>query len=114
MLKESKIDGFLALNCALITDKTNVSIGRKTPLQYPKDLYKWTTEIIVRERLHSHLIPTKELAADGYDGLMGAAKAEKVQKNFEEFLRKRAALVLKAVRHLAEGRQLSAQELHID
>ena len=112
LLKECKIDGLLALNCALISDKTNVSIGRKTPLQYLKDRYKWTTEIIVRERLQSHLIPIEELAADGYDGLTGTARAEKVQRNFEAFLRKRAALILKATRHLAEGRQLSPQELY--
>ena len=34
LLKEAKIDSYLAVNCALISDKTNISIGRKTPLQY--------------------------------------------------------------------------------
>lgn len=31
LLKESGIHNFLALNCALIADKTNISIGRKDP-----------------------------------------------------------------------------------
>ena len=57
LLNEAEIDSYLALNCALISDNTNVTIGRKDPLEYLKDRYKWTTEEIVRERLQSHLIP---------------------------------------------------------
>ena len=114
MLKEAKIDSYLAVNCALISDTTNISIGRKTPLQYLKDRYKWTTEIIVRERLQSHLIPVEELAADGYDGLSGSAKAERLRKNFEAFKRRRAQLILKAMRCLSDGRQLSAQEIYAE
>jgi hypothetical protein len=87
------------------------SIGRKTPLQYLTDRYKWTTEIIVRERLQSHLIPMEELATDGYDSLPESAKAERLRKNFDAFLRRRAQLILRAMRCLADGRQLSAQEI---
>lgn len=112
LLREVGIDGYLALNCALISDKTNISIGRKTPLQYLKDRYKWTTEIIVRERLQSHLIPIKELAADSYEGLSRSAKTERLRTNFEAFMRRRAQLILKAMRCLADGRQLSAQETY--
>lgn len=107
LLKEADIDGFLALNCALIADKTNITIGRKEPLQYLKDRYEWTTEAIVRERLQSHLIPIAELANGGYEGLSPEAKADKLRTDFDAFLRKRAELVMQAARLLAEGHQLS-------
>jgi hypothetical protein len=32
LLKEAEIPSYLALNCALISDKTNMSIGRKDPV----------------------------------------------------------------------------------
>ena len=44
LLKEAGINSFLALNCALISDKTNISIGRKDPLVYLKDRYKWSSK----------------------------------------------------------------------
>ncbi|HAO79088.1 MAG TPA: hypothetical protein DCQ92_08955 [Verrucomicrobia subdivision 3 bacterium] len=112
LLKEAGIESYRALNCALIKDKTNISIGRKDPLQYLKDRYEWTSESIVRERLQSHLIPIKELANGGYEGLSTAAKDEKLKLDFDMFLRKRAELVIKAVKLLAEGRQLSLGEIY--
>lgn len=111
LLKEAEINSYLALNCALVTDTTNISIGRKDPLEYLKDRYKWISEAIVRERLESHLIPIKELANGGYNGLSPNDKREKLKKDFEDFLRRRAELIIKAVKYLAEGRQLSAPEL---
>ena len=113
LLKEAEVDGFLALNCALISDKTNISIGRKDPLQYLKDRYKWTSETIVRERLQSHLIPIEELANGGYERLSEKEKIEKVKCDFSAFIQKRAELVMKAVRLLAEGRQLSVAEIYL-
>jgi hypothetical protein len=112
LLKEAGVESYRALNCALIKDKTNISIGRKDPLQYLKDRYEWTSESIVRERLQSHLIPIKELANGGYEGLSKSEKEEKIKKDFELFLRKRAELVVKAAKLLAEGRQLSAGEIY--
>lgn len=108
LLKEAEINSFLALNCALIADKTNMSIGRKDPLLYLKDRYKWTTETIVTERLQSHLIPISELANGGYEGLTDEAKSNKLREDFTKFLECRAALVMMAVRLLAEGRQINA------
>lgn len=111
LLKEAGINSFLALNCALISDKTNISIGRKDPLEYLKDRYEWTSEEIVRERLQSHLIPIPELANGGYEGLSSAAKAEKLERDFERFLQRRSALVMRAVRVLAKGRQVTASTI---
>lgn len=108
LLNEAEIHSSVALNCALITDKTNISIGRKDPLEYLKDRFQWTSEAIVNERLQSHLIPVPELANGGYEGLSDTAKKEKLKRDFDQFLQKRAVLVMKTVRLLAEGRQVSA------
>ena len=111
LLKEADIPSYLALNCALISDKTNMAIGRKDPVDYLKDRYEWTTEEIVKERLHSHLVPIPELANGGYEGCQEDEKNKKLLADFQGFLSRRAALVMRAVRILAEGRQLSAAEI---
>ena len=111
LLKEAEISSFLALNCALISDKTNISIGRKDPLQYMKDRYEWTSEEIVSERLQSHLIPIRELANGGYEGLSEEQKTEKLGNDFDAFTRRRAEIVMKAVKLLADGHQVSAVEI---
>jgi len=112
LLKEAEVNSFLSLNCALISDKTNVSIGRKDPLKYLKDRYEWSTEAIVQERLQSHLIPIQELANGGYEELSTIDKAQKIRGDFNLFLKKRAELVVKAVKLLVDGRQLSARDLY--
>lgn len=112
LLKEAGIPSFLALNCALIEDKTNLNIGRKDPLAYLKERYQWVAEDIVEHRLQSHLIPVKELANGGYEDLSELEKTEKLEKDFDAFLNKRANLVMVAVEKLAKGQQLSASEVY--
>ena len=112
LLKEAEINSFLALNCALISDKTNISIGRKDPLEYMRDRYEWTNEEIVSERLQSHLIPINELANGGYEGLSNGQKKEKLERDFAEFIQYRANLVMKALNLLLGGHQLSASEIY--
>lgn len=111
LLKEAEINGSLALNCSLVKDKTNMSIGRKDPLEYMRDRYQWTTEEIVSERLQSHLIPEKELANGGYEGIDDLEKSKKLKEDFEIFLIRRAEIIIKAVKYLADGRQLSRYEI---
>ncbi len=111
LLKKSEIDSYKALNCALIADKTNISIGRKDPLVYLSERYQWVTEGIVKERLDSHLIPIEELANGGYENMGDEEKTVKLAKDFDTFLRKRAELVLRAASILIEGRQLSVSEI---
>ena len=111
LLKGAGINSFLAMNCALIDDKTNYDIGRKDPKQYLMDRYKWTSETIVSDRLQSHLIPIKELETGGYENLSDSEKNIKVAADFKAFIRRRAELIFKAVKQLAEGRQLSASEI---
>lgn len=114
LLREAEINSYLALNCALITDTTNMTIGRKDPLEYLKDRYAWTSEKIVEERLHSHLIPIPELANGGYEKLSEVEKKVKTGDDFDQFIRRRAEVILKAAALLAQGRQLSASELFND
>lgn len=112
LLKEAGINGTLSLNCALICDKTNISIGRKEPLEYLSDRYKWSSEEIVAERLRSHLIPIQELANGGYEKLSDEQKDTKLRDDFQAFISRRAELVGKAAKRFAEGRQLSAVEVY--
>ena len=112
LLKEADINSFLALNCSLISDKTNITIGRKDPLEYMKDRYEWTSEDIVKERLQSHLIPIKELANGGYVGLNDEEKGEKLKADFEEFINRRAELIMSAVKLLTEGHQLNPTSIY--
>ena len=111
LLKEAEIESYLALNCAFIADKTNLSIGRKDPVEYLKDRYKWTSEAIVEERLQSHLIPIPELANGGYEGLSDEEKAAKLKTDFEAFITRRADLVLAALQRLCDGHQLSIADV---
>jgi hypothetical protein len=111
-LKEANIDSYLALNCALISDSTNQTIGRKDPLFYLKERYKWTTEEIVNERLNSHLIPVPELANGGYEQCESAeARKEKISKDFDTFIRKRASLIACAAKDLTEGKYISSTQI---
>ena len=64
------------------------------------------------EKLQSHLIPINELANGGYVGLSDDNKIEKLKNDFEAFKRRRAELVMKAVKLLADGHQLSAAEIY--
>ncbi len=111
LLKEAGVESYLALNCALISDTTNASIGRKEPLQYLKDRYEWTSEDVVRGRLQSHLIPIPELANGGYENLSDSDRVEKIRRDFSAFIRRRGELIRKAVQCLTDGRQLSLSEI---
>jgi hypothetical protein len=112
LLKEADIESYLALNCALITDSTNLSIGRKDPLVYLKERYKWVTEDIVNERLNSHLIPIPELASGGYEMCVSEdERKQKITQDFGSFLKKRARLFAEAAKVLVDGKQISSSEI---
>lgn len=113
LLEEAEIDGNLALNCALISDSTNINIGRKDPLQYLKERYEWATEDIVHERLNSHLIPVKELANGGYEGITDKERKEKIARDFDLFVRKRAEYMAYAAEQLVEGKNISSSQIII-
>ena len=78
-----------ALNCALISWKTNRRIGAKTPKDYIEERAKDAnaTETQVRARLESHLVPYDHLIASDFAG----------------FLDQRAQMVHTPMRKLCEG-----------
>lgn len=57
-----------ALNCVLITMSTNRNISSKDPLKYLGERIDRADlgEQVVRDRLHSHLVPFDELQVGGY------------------------------------------------
>lgn len=103
LLSEAKIKSPLALNCALITKKTNRIIGRKDPLDYLQERVQWADEDTVRARLRSHLISFDMLATAKYTGLDGDALRPKLEEDFNHFLRDRATLVVAAMTQLTQG-----------
>lgn len=116
LLQEAGIESFLALNCALVTAKTNRTIGRKDPLDYLKDRVEWAGEAAVRTRLKTHLLDYDTLAAATYVDehkrpLTGDALAARLKHDFEAFLDKRAKLVALTAAHLAGGEQPSYESL---
>lgn len=108
---DNEINSTVALNCALITGKTNRVIGRKEPLTYLKERYDWASETIIQQRLQSHLIPMSELKAGSYEGLSEEAKAEKIKVDYESFLAKRATLISKAVIKLTAGEDVNVTDI---
>jgi len=115
LLQEAGIESSLALNCALVTWKTNRHIGRKDPLKYLKDRVEWTDEDTVRQRLRTHLLDYDALLLATYeDGglqLQGASLSTKLSKDFDAFLDQRATIVANAVTHLADGRLITLESL---
>lgn len=111
ILKKAEIESYLALNCSLITDKTNLNISNKEPFNYLKERYDWTSEDIVNSRLKSHLIPIEELKNGGYENLSQETKKVKVAKDFEAFIKKRGLYVIEAVKQLTKGKDISATEI---
>lgn len=115
LLQEAEIESYLALNCALVTWKTNRTIGRKDPLEYLKDRVDWSDETTVKQRLETHLLDYEQLAQATYsqgDTLMeGEGFAAKLAEDFSTFLKKRALLVEIAASYFADGRLLSLDEL---
>lgn len=115
LLGEAGIDSYLALNCALVTWKTNRSIGRKDPLAYLRDRVEWSDQETVRQRLRTHLLDYEVLSKATYevDGqpLEGEALVRRLRPDFDAFLEQRATLVVAAARHLADGRLPTLEQL---
>jgi hypothetical protein len=111
LLSEADIPSYLALNCALITWKTNRMIGRKDPLEYLQERVQWADESVVRERLKSHLISFELLSKAHYADLDDVANKQKLSDDFNQFLRDRANLVVAAMSALVEGNNPTLEAL---
>lgn len=109
-LPEERI--YLALNCALITWRTNRSISDKDPIQYLKERADSCTlgaQELIR-RLNSHLIPFEPLAKGPYDSNAQDFK-QHVASDYQEFLVSRAVLLAKAARLACDGLSADLQNL---
>lgn len=111
LLSEAEIPSYLALNCALITWKTNRMIGRKDPLEYLQERVQWADEAVVRERLRSHLISFDLLSKAHYANLDEASFKKKLTEDFNGFLRDRAKLVVAAMNALTSGNSPTLEAL---
>lgn len=111
LLSEAEIPSYLALNCALITWKTNRMIGRKDPLEYLQERVQWADADVVRDRLKSHLISYDLLSKAHYTGVEGIALKHKLAADFNQFLRDRANLIIAAMTLLAEGNSPALETL---
>ena len=102
-----------ALNCALVTWNTNRNISAKEPVKYlrerveratsDEDQSEWAEEQI-KSRLASHAIPYDELNVGGYtDITCEDARAERIRKDYQEFLEARAKMIHKKIIRLCRG-----------
>ena len=106
LLSDAGIEPNLALNCALITWRTNRTIGRLDPIAYLNARTESApTAESVGQRLRSHLIPAGALNTAGpYDpSLEQEALRAIVAPDFERFLAERAELIEDAMKELCEG-----------
>ena len=102
---------FRAVNCALVTWRTNRTISNKEPLTYLKDRADISAlgEDEIKQRLRSHLIPFSEFAV-GYSDLSTEEQKSKLRSDFEAFAKKRAALIAHAAALVCNGGITSADE----
>jgi len=111
LLREAETPSFLALNCALVTQKTNRVIGRKDPIEYLQERVNWAGTETVRRRMRTHLIDYDLLAKKHYEDLSSPAEVEKLRADYFAFLRDRAQRVRKAVDQLVMGATPSLDSL---
>ncbi|WP_338399349.1 GmrSD restriction endonuclease domain-containing protein [Persicobacter psychrovividus] len=111
LLKDCEVNENLVLNCALISDKTNLNISNKAPYTYLLERYQWATTDDVDARLATHLIPAEKLKNEGYDHLTEQERQEKIAADYHDFVRERARLTVKAVQKLVMGEHISVGAL---
>jgi len=100
-------ESFRALNCVLVTWKTNRKIAAKTPLVYLKERIDAASlgEQALRDRLSSHLVPFDQLAAAGWSDLTDPNSiSNAIRSAYENFVDVRAEMVIKAMNELCHGR----------
>ncbi len=105
-------DIYSALNCALITWRTNRTLSNKDPIGYLKERADICTlgEDELRRRLRTHLIPYEKLAV-GYAGLSDEERRRRVPRDYDAFRSARAELVERAARKVCEGNPVELNEI---
>ena len=112
LLRDAGIEeSYVALNCALITWKTNRHIGRKDPLEYLEERVEGAGDVeTVRARLRTHLLNYEFLSKAHYDGLVGEPLRLKLQTDYNRFRTTRAIRIATALKRLAIGEPASLDE----
>jgi len=89
---------YRAVNCALITWRTNRTISAKDPIAYINERIDRGEggDAAVRARLATHLVPVDELMVGGYAKLDEEARAAKVAKDYDAFIVARALMLRQA------------------
>ena len=103
---------FRALNCALVTWRTNRTISDKDPITYLKERADNCTlgEEELKRRLRTHLIPYARLAV-GYNGISDDEQHGRIKNDYDAFLSARAEVLAKAAQRACEGKALELSEL---
>ena len=95
---------YRALNCVLVTWRTNRTIANKDPVAYLKERADSNDlgEHELRRRLCTHFIPYSELAV-GYQGLSDQARRCRVKNDYSVFLNARAELLAEVAERACSG-----------
>lgn len=106
-------DIFLAVNCALVTWRTNRTISAKSPLSYLKERADRSDlgESELRRRLRTHLIPYDELNVGPYDAPSDPEQRARIETDYQRFREARAALLQKAAVKACAGVPLDINEI---
>jgi hypothetical protein len=106
---------FRALNCALVTWRTNRAISNKDPIAYLKERANNSTlgEDELKRRLRTHLIPYAPLAV-GYTRTSDDERRGRVKTDYDNFLWARAEVMTKVAHQAREGMALELSGLMPD
>ena len=98
----------LALNCALVTWKTNRHISAKEPLVYLQERVARAPLGLsqIKNRLRSHTIPFRALNVGGYSALAPQeVRPSKIKADYQDFISGRARDVHEAALKLCSGQE---------
>jgi len=118
LLDETKIPHeniYRAVNCALITWRTNRVISAKDPIQYLEERANNSSlgECDLQRKLKTHLIPYKHLAV-GYSKVSDEERLSKVKSDYDAFCEARASLLAKAASVACEGKTFEIETFYAD
>jgi hypothetical protein len=99
---------YRALNCALITWRTNRVISAKEPIAYLRDRIRGADlgDQAVRERLATHFVPYDELSVGWSDITDSSDRGERIRSDYQRFLEARARMLIDPITRLCSGLRL--------
>ena len=110
-------DIYRAVNCALITWRTNRTISNKHPVQYLReraDSCELGESELIR-RLQTHLIPFREMNVGGYEETEESeAWKEQARRDYRMFSERRAQLFARAAQRVCAGQSLELNAIFSD